>query len=905
MAGPAVDLRRQPPPQPQHLVSDTDSDSGSDSDIHHNRHDDLSNSIFKAYLECHSSSSPSSVDLAKIQSFLASSSSGALSCLICLERIRRTDPTWSCTSLCFAVFHLVCIQSWARQSLDLQAARAATRSSASDTDTAVWNCPKCRSSYGKSEIPRRYICYCGKEEDPPGDNPWILPHSCGEVCGRPLSNNCGHCCLLLCHPGPCAPCPKLVKALCFCGGVEDVRRCGHKQFSCGNACNRVLDCDVHRCKEICHDGACPPCRERAVYSCCCDKVKEERDCCDRVFRCEAECKNMLNCGRHVCEKGCHSEKCGLCPYQGKRTCPCGKKMYQGLACDVTAPLCGSTCDKLLACGYHRCPDRCHRGPCLETCRIVVTKSCRCGGLRKQVPCHQELVCERKCQGVRDCGRHACRRRCCDGDCPPCSEICGRRLRCRNHKCPSPCHQGACAPCPIMVTISCACGETRFEVPCGTETDQKPPRCRKLCHVTPLCRHGPIIKPHRCHYGACPPCKLPCEEEFSCGHKCRLRCHGPRPPPKVEFIVKPTKKKLNIHSESTPGSPCPPCPEFLWKPCVGQHLGAERMMVCSDRTQFTCDNLCGNPLPCGNHYCTRTCHALKVRSSVSGSDKRSLLSGSDCEECDLPCEQERSPQCQHPCPLPCHPGDCPPCKVLIKRSCHCGTMVHAFKCISYNTLSEKDQIKVRSCGGPCHRKMQNCTHLCPEICHPGQCPLPDKCGKKVIVRCKCQTVKKELFCQDVQAMYRDKGSDPKDIPKNRFGIGVLPCNADCMSKIRAAEATLQQRKPKEADKVEAAAEKNGPKRKKRRERGQEAKQTSRLQKLVVTARKVVMFVMFIVVLAAVSYCGYKGLLWLNDWMNQLEEQRLKSRSRSSITDTCVMSEPSFSCGQKELKTRGGG
>lgn len=375
----------QQPPPPQQLISDSDSDSGSDSDNHQHRHNDLSNSIFKAYLDCHSSSSPSSIDLAKIQSFLASSSSGAVSCLICLERIKRTDPTWSCTSLCFAVFHLFCIQSWARQCLDLQAARAVTRPSSNPTEPeAAWNCPKCRSSYQKTKIPRRYLCYCGKEEDPPADNPWILPHSCGEVCERPLSNNCGHCCLLLCHPGPCASCPKLVKAKCFCGGVEDVRRCGHKQFSCGDVCERVLDCDIHNCREICHDGECPPCRERAVYKCSCGKVKEEKDCCERVFRCEASCENMLNCGKHVCERGCHSGECGLCPYQGKRSCPCGKRFYQGLSCDVVAPLCGGTCDKVLGCGYHRCPERCHRGPCLETCRIVVTKSCRCGGTKKQV-----------------------------------------------------------------------------------------------------------------------------------------------------------------------------------------------------------------------------------------------------------------------------------------------------------------------------------------------------------------------------------------------------------------------------------------------------------------------------------------------------------------------------------------
>lgn len=30
-----------------------------------------------------------------------------------------------------------------------------------------------------------------------------------------------------------------------------------------------------------------------------------------------------------------------------------------------------------------------------------------------------------------------------------------------------------------------------------------------------------------------------------------------------------------------------------------------------------------------------------------------------------------------------------------------------------------------------RKLPNCTHLCPETCHPGHCPSPEKCSKKVI------------------------------------------------------------------------------------------------------------------------------------------------------------------------------
>ncbi|XP_022633134.1 NF-X1-type zinc finger protein NFXL2-like [Vigna radiata var. radiata] len=110
-------------------------------------------------------------------------------------------------------------------------------------------------------------------------------------------------------------------------------------------------------------------------------------------------------------------------------------------------------------------------------------------------------------------------------------------------------------------------------------------------------------PHKCHYGACHPSRLPCAKEYQCGHTCKLRCHGPKPPPKPEFTPKPKKKKIIQQSEGVPGTPCPPCPELVWRSC------ADRMMVCSDKSQFSCENLCGNPLPCGNHYCTKTCHAL--------------------------------------------------------------------------------------------------------------------------------------------------------------------------------------------------------------------------------------------------------------------------------------------------------
>ena len=78
-----------------------------------------------------------------------------------------------------------------------------------------WACPKCRAPYTAAEAPREYRCFCGKVADPPFD-PWAAPHSCGVTCGRPLLPACGHACVLLCHPGPCPPCPaEVIPCLCM------------------------------------------------------------------------------------------------------------------------------------------------------------------------------------------------------------------------------------------------------------------------------------------------------------------------------------------------------------------------------------------------------------------------------------------------------------------------------------------------------------------------------------------------------------------------------------------------------------------------------------------------------------------------------------------------------------------
>lgn len=370
-----------PPANPTASVSDSDSgsSSGGDEAAAISRASALEDSIFAAYLQICGGRSPSH-DLIKIRSFLSAAAGRGghfVSCLICLERIRPSDPTWSCSSGCQALFHLPCIQNWANQCSHRPTSSSSLRPSSD------WHCPKCRLSFARGMIPRSYRCFCGKLEDPPSD-PWILPHSCGEICGRPLRGNCGHECLLLCHPGVCPPCPKLVTARCFCGARKDARRCSQKHFSCNQPCPKPLPCRAHRCTERCHDGPCPPCQVEAVYKCACGKAEEQRVCAESEFRCGRPCDGILHCGKHKCSRGCHSGPCGACPLQGRRTCPCGKKEYKGVSCDEDVPTCGSTCERMLSCGFHRCPERCHRGICVETCRIVVLKVCRCGSLRKEV-----------------------------------------------------------------------------------------------------------------------------------------------------------------------------------------------------------------------------------------------------------------------------------------------------------------------------------------------------------------------------------------------------------------------------------------------------------------------------------------------------------------------------------------
>lgn len=176
--------------------------------------DSLLESVFKGY-------GGERNQLGKTQTFLENIfQSGAATCLICIGTVKRADYIWSCEN-CYSFFHLNCLQRWAKDNISQQKLHQSD-----DIDgyynnlgeyiqkpkTAIkWCCPKCRFDYLPTEIPQHYECFCKKEINPV-NHAWLVPHSCGEICGKPLkSSRCTHRCVLLCHPGPCPPCAQIIR----------------------------------------------------------------------------------------------------------------------------------------------------------------------------------------------------------------------------------------------------------------------------------------------------------------------------------------------------------------------------------------------------------------------------------------------------------------------------------------------------------------------------------------------------------------------------------------------------------------------------------------------------------------------------------------------------------------------
>lgn len=717
----------------QHFVGQDDSNYASSSEEEYENQDDILNTLLTSYTsgDANNHTTP---DLGRTHEYLKNAfKTGASVCLVCIATIRKTESVWSC-EFCYDIFHLPCIQKWAKDSVFAQ--EQAMQDDESTRRSAItWFCPKCRYEYSQSKKPTKYLCFCGKEVNP-RDDPWLVPHTCGQRCGKSLKPDCGHFCLMLCHPGPCPPCPKTINVSCYCGSAApQSKRCSAREWSCRQKCNRLLGCKQHRCVQACHPGECAACPRQSLQSCQCGTETAQRPCSSTVWQCNKVCGRKLECGQHLCEVICHSGPCGQCPRTGERSCPCGKNRVV-LPCTEEIPPCGDTCGKWLECGVHACSQRCHVGSC-GTCLQMQMKHCRCGYRHKDFPCHKDFRCETKCKKIRDCNRHQCNRKCCDGlTCPPCEQQCSRTLGCRNHKCSSRCHQGPCYPCPLTVELKCNCGNTTLRVPCGREKVTKPPKCTELCSLPPDCHHKTRL-PHRCHFGRCPPCQQICSKLLrNCDHTCPAKCHTavlvktvgekkrqgpwePAPAPKLEVLDKK----------------CPRCKVPVPVTCFGLHETSD--FACSEARPYSCGKQCGRQLVCGNHSCSLECHI--VTGSVNDT-----AAGDSCEVCEKSCSKVRAPGCTHKCLQSCHPQTCAPCKQMVKLRCHCQLNMLYVECAKWTSSDKQTKTQLLSCNNQCPQHL-TCGHRCPLNCHQSDCPSSDTCRKKVSLRCACKRLKKDIIC----------------------------------------------------------------------------------------------------------------------------------------------------------------
>lgn len=478
---------------------------------------------------------------------------GTLECLVCCERVKQTDPVWSCSN-CYHVLHLRCIRKWAVSSMV----------------EGKWRCPACQNT--STDIPTEYRCMCGAVRSPEYQRGSSGAHTCGKACKRPRT--CPHPCTLLCHPGPCPPCQATIKKECGCGAETRSVLCSSKLAQlCDRPCGHTLTCTKHTCSRQCHEGPCDCCTETLTQVCHCPAARARSVACRAdawaadgtaaAWSCGEACGRVLACGAHVCTRACHAppcEPCALLP-DAVLTCPCGKTKLEKdkrKSCSDPIPLCGNICAKPLPCGpdgdRHFCKLDCHDGPC-PVCPDKTLLQCRCGHSSREVPCadlpemYNNVLCQKKCNKKLSCGRHRCRTACCAAASHRCSVVCGRSLNCQLHRCEEFCHTGHCAPCPRLSfeELRCSCGAqvTLPPIHCGA----RPPACSAPCRRPRPCGHDPL---HTCHTGDCPPC-----------------------------VVLTTKR------------------------CHGGH--EERKTIPCSQEEFSCGLPCGKPLPCGKHTCIKTCH----------------------------------------------------------------------------------------------------------------------------------------------------------------------------------------------------------------------------------------------------------------------------------------------------------
>eukprot|EP00792_Barthelona_sp_PAP020_P006371 TRINITY_DN2973_c0_g3_i1.p1 TRINITY_DN2973_c0_g3~~TRINITY_DN2973_c0_g3_i1.p1 ORF type:complete len:1084 (-),score=270.04 TRINITY_DN2973_c0_g3_i1:694-3945(-) len=559
-------------------------------------------------------------------------------------------------------------------------------------------CPHCRHVVD----PPLFRCFGGHSINPQLTN-GISPGCCSAQCGKELP--CGHKCFLPCHAGQCSTCNLTSTHKCYCGKQEMTIPCAllndEGVRSCGNICGKLLDCGRHYCQRICHSSVCVSKKPLAKICSGCGIYQNSSGLCE------------------FCGFDNNSDIKPEIEFQQKMALQEIPSKY--VRSEFWHP--GSVLDKNLK--------------KLSNCEALVKVSCFCGKTVSTVECgnvplhlrpNNDGIIEKICS---------------------CDQVCDKLLDCGECRCVFACHEGPCKRCDRnpRTRKTCACGKTqmhqhgRFSCSdplltcdkiCGKPLSAYPGHvCNQPCHDGPCPITKEIIQvPCRCGSqiikissldlanGVEPSCQTVCGRLLNCGkHICRKKCCPLRSIPNSHFCEKKCGQSLSCghtcqEACGHPG-PCPPCGYMILEPIT---------CPCG-KTLLNPPQPCGTTVPCCKNIC------------------------------------EKILKCGHKCKTRCHEGNCPSCTELVVKPCACGKEMKEQQCggesARCKNICEKilccghhvchrrchppdeycsdDRSKIRSCHRECGKKLE-CGHICKTMCHPNDpCPA---CSFVGIRTCSC-------------------------------------------------------------------------------------------------------------------------------------------------------------------------
>eukprot|EP00923_Selenidium_pygospionis_P025375 GHVN01044704.1.p1 GENE.GHVN01044704.1~~GHVN01044704.1.p1 ORF type:complete len:1230 (-),score=272.34 GHVN01044704.1:1509-5198(-) len=753
---------------------------------------------------------------------------GRYECMICMSTINRKAAVWECR-LCYASFHLRCIQEWITKSNpshssssvginDEYASRdgnrqRATRGGRGGTgmyqvafdsfrriteDRAVreglsWRCPACQLSHNEREKPISK-CWCGRDKFPEVVPLGLTPHSCLQPCLRkPISN---------------------IPPISANGQAtqNNPPQTSSPPHSSPPHSSPLHSSPPHSSPP--HSSS-PP-RSANPFIIPASLPDKPPDSSDEQHQLHTSITST-SCCSHSCPLQCHPGPCPPCTVIGPELkCYCGSVTRQR-ACHASKPFsCEAVCGKELNCGRHKCEQVCHPGPS-KPCEKMVDALCFCGKSISRVRCDSVPTggkggmpgyrCNLLCGNQLNCGLHKCERKCHQDKCgpcerapeavhycpcgsmsvrkgnpprtscidpiPTCSSVCGRRLPC-SHTCPKPCHDSKCPPCGKSARLTCRCGKRKKQLPCTSITE---------AYI-----------------------KVKDEEEAKRGERSGEGCVEPGGGGDV-FEVEDGRKNFICDLVCRKKKSC------------GRHTCTELCCSAGNMTlEHQCYVVCNKPLNCSLHACDSLCHPGKCAPcSVflatpvwCWCGRTSLPPPVRCgvrPQCDLVCNNPLP--CGHVCKSLCHEGDCGACVTVVAKMCVGGHTVRSHVACGRTTTCGKSCGRPLNCGGghncskPCHsvelssepvgmnsascpkcdnvcgRKSTYCPHACSAACH-GSSDCPDiPCPSMVTQTCLCGLKTAKKRCDATSAC-------PSSLTLPTNSVTSLTCDEACQKHMRALQ-----------------------------------------------------------------------------------------------------------------------